>query len=89
MAMKDKLAGMKMPSAPSEEDPMMIMSEEDMMLDEPEMQDDQETGMDLTEASDEDLIAELEARGATVEMPDAESDEMTDDEMSEDDMEMA
>jgi hypothetical protein len=81
---KEKMSKMKMPAAPME-DEMLQLDELDMEMeaeDEGAMEDE-ESAIDLTSASDDDLMAELEARGFVVEAKEEEAseDEMEDEEM--------
>lgn len=81
---KEKMSKMKMPAAPAE-DEMLQLDELDMEMeaeDEGDMEDEEAT-VDLTGTSDDDLVAELEARGFVVEAREAEEseDEMEDQEM--------
>lgn len=82
MARKEQMSKMKMPPAKME-DEMLELDELEMDA-ELDMEDEagmDEEMMDLTEASDEDLMAELEARGFMVEQPESEDDEMEDEEL--------
>jgi hypothetical protein len=82
---KEKMSKMKMPAAPME-DEMLQLDELDMEMeaeDEGDMEDEEAT-VDLTGTSDDDLVAELEARGFVVEAKDSseeESEDMEDEEM--------
>ena len=69
---KSKMSALKMPSSESSEkeydmDMMDMEDEEDLemdeSLDEPDMEDDMEYSSELADFADEDLIAELQARG--------------------------
>jgi hypothetical protein len=85
---KEKMSKMKMPAAPAE-DEMLQLDELDLEM-EPEDEgdmEDEESAIDLTSASDDDLMAELEARGFVVEAPEEEASEeefedMEDEELS-------
>lgn len=65
---KDKLSKLEMPAAGQEDE--MLMMDEEMMMDEEAPEAEAES--ELTDVADEDLVAELEARGFIVEAPEAE-----------------
>jgi len=68
---KDKLSKLEMPAAGQEDE--MLMMDEEMMMDEEAPEAEAES--ELTDVADEDLVAELEARGFIVEAPEAEEAE--------------
>ena len=78
---KEKLAKMKMPEA--NQDEMLELDEAELdFADESEMDAEPESEMaDLTAMSDDDLVAELEARGFMIEAPESEEAPEMDDEM--------
>ena len=90
---KEKLAKLKMPEA--NQDEMLELDEAELdFADESEMDAEPESEMaDLTAMSDDDLVAELEARGFMIEAPESEEapemDEEMGDEMEDDEEYMA
>ena len=89
---KEKLAKMKMPEA--NQDEMLELDEAELdFADDAEMDAEPDSEMaDLASLSDDDLVAELEARGFMVEAPEAEeaaAPEMDEMEMEDDEEYMA
>jgi hypothetical protein len=83
---KDKLAKMKMPEA--NQDEMLELDEAELDFEDAEMDAEPESEMtDLASLSDDDLVAELEARGFMVEAPESEESTDSESEMG-DEMEM-
>lgn len=93
MARREKMSKMKMPEAPMQDEMLELdeleMDDELMADEDAEMDMEDESMMDLTEVSDEDLMAELEARGFMVEQSEEDAEESDEDAEDEDEEYMA